>query len=74
MDGAATLCDLLDASPAEHGLQEGLQRIGRTVQTLRDAAANIDPLLPVEVDQAPADDSTVLRIAIGCIHEPDGIR
>jgi hypothetical protein len=73
VDGAATLCELLDASPAEHGLQDGLQRIGRVVQTLRDAAADIDPLLTVEVDQVPAGDSAVLRIAISCNHDPDGI-
>ncbi|WP_298235641.1 hypothetical protein [uncultured Azohydromonas sp.] len=73
VDGAATLCELLDASPAEHGLQDGLQRIGRVVQTLRDAAADIDPLLTVEVDQVPACDSAVLRIAISCNHDPDGI-
>jgi hypothetical protein len=43
------------------------------VQTLRDAAADIDPLLTVEVDQVPAGDSAVLRIAISCNHDPDGI-
>ncbi|NML16963.1 hypothetical protein [Azohydromonas caseinilytica] len=73
VDGGATLCERLDASPTEHGLQEGLQRIGRIVQTLRDAATNIDPLLTVEVDQVPAADGAVLRIAVSCNHDPDGI-
>ena len=73
VDHGAELCTLLDASPTEDGLQEGLQRIGRIVQTLRDAAADIDPLLTVEVDQVPAGDSAVLRIAISCNHDPDGI-
>ncbi|WP_157119406.1 hypothetical protein [Azohydromonas lata] len=73
MNHEAELCAVLDAAPTDHGLQEGLQRIGRVVQTLRDAAADIDPLLTVEVDQVPAEDSTVLRIAVSCNHDPDGI-
>ena len=73
VDSGATLCELLDASAAEHGLQNGLQRIGRTVQTLRDAATNIDPLLTIEVDQVPAGDSAVLRIAVSCNCDPEGI-
>jgi hypothetical protein len=73
VDNGATLCELLDASPSEYGLREGLQRIGRVVQTLRDAAADIDPLLTVEVDQVPANDSAVLRIAISCNRDPDGV-
>jgi hypothetical protein len=73
MNHSATLCGLLDAMPNEHGLQEGLQRIGRIVQTLRDAAADIDPLLTIEVDQVPAADSAVLRVAVSCNHDPDGI-
>ena len=73
MNHEAELCAVLDAAPTDHGLQESLQRIGRVVQTLRDAAADIDPLLTVEVDQVPADDSAVLRIAISCNHDPDGI-
>jgi hypothetical protein len=71
VDNGADLSALLDASPIE-GLQAGLQRISRIVQTLRDAAANIDPLLTAEVDQVPPGDSPVLRIAISCNHEPDG--
>jgi hypothetical protein len=51
MNHEAELCAVLDAAPTDHGLQEGLQRIGRVVQTLRDAATDIDPLLTVEVDQ-----------------------
>jgi hypothetical protein len=74
VDHGADLCTLLDTSPAGEGLQEGLQRIGRIVQMLRDAATEIDPLLTVEVDQVPADDSAVLRIAISCNHDPDGIQ
>jgi hypothetical protein len=73
VDHGVELCELLDASPTDQGLQEGFQRIGRIVQRLRDAAADIDPLLTVEVDQVPADDSVVLRIAISCNHDPDGI-
>jgi hypothetical protein len=73
MNHEAELCAVLDAAPTDHGLQEGLQRIGRVVQTLRDAAADIDPLLTVEVDQVPASDSAVLRIAVSCNHDPDGI-
>jgi hypothetical protein len=73
MNHEAELCAVLDAAPTDHRLQEGLQRIGRVVQTLRDAAVDIDPLLTVEVDQVPADDSTVLRIAVSCNHDPEGI-
>jgi hypothetical protein len=73
VDNRGELCALLDASPNEHGIQEGIQRIGRVVQTLRDVATNINPLLTVEVDQVPAGDSAVLRIAISCNHDPDGI-
>ena len=73
VNNSARLCAVLDTSPTDHGLQQGLQRIGRIVQTLRNAAAAIDPLLTVEVDQVPANDSTVLRIAISCNHDPDGI-
>ncbi len=73
VDHGVELCELLDASRTDQGFQEGLQRIGRTVQRLRDAAADIDPLLTVEVDQVPAHDSAVLRIAISCNHDPDGI-
>ena len=73
MNHEAELCAVLDAAPTDHGLQKGLQRIGRVVQTLRDAATDIDPLLTVEVDQVPAGDSAVLRIAISCNHDPDGI-
>jgi hypothetical protein len=40
---------------------------------MRAAVADVDPLLTVEVDQVPANDSAVLRIAIGCNHDPDGI-
>lgn len=43
---------------------ESIQCIGHVVQTLRNAAADIDPLLTVEVGQVPADDSAVLRIAV----------
>lgn len=73
VDHGAELAALLDASPTGHGLQEGIRRIGRVVQTLRDAAADIDPLLTVEVDQVVAGDSAVLRIAVSCNHDPDGI-
>ncbi|WP_156901790.1 hypothetical protein [Azohydromonas australica] len=73
VDAGGTLCALLDASPNDQGLQEGLQHIGWIVQTLRDAAADIDPLLTIEVDQVPAADSAVLRISVSCNHDPDGI-
>jgi hypothetical protein len=73
VDNTAMLCELLDASPTDQRLQEGIQRIGRIVQTLREAAADIDPLLTIEVDQVPAADSTVLRISVSCNHDPDGI-
>jgi hypothetical protein len=73
VDHGVELCELLDASPTDQGLQEGLQRIGRIVQRLRDDAADIDPLLTVEVDQVPAADSTVLRISVSCNHDPEGI-
>jgi hypothetical protein len=73
VDHGSELSALLDAAPNEQGLQQGLQRIGRIVQTLRNAAAAIDPLLTVEVDQVSANDSTVLRIAISCNHDLDGI-
>jgi hypothetical protein len=43
------------------------------VQTLRNAAADIDLLLTVAVDQVPDDDSTVLRLAASCNRDPDGI-
>jgi hypothetical protein len=69
----AVLCGVQDAWLTGDGLQAGLKRIGRVVQTLRDAAADIDPLLTVEVDQVPAHDSAVLRIAVSCNHDPDGI-
>jgi hypothetical protein len=72
-DNARTLCAVLDASPAGPGLQGEIQRIGRVVQTLRNAAADIDPLLSVEVDQVPVNDGALLRIAISCNHDPDGI-
>lgn len=70
---AGTLCAVLDMSSAGRELQQGIRRIGRLVQKLRSAAADIDPLLTVEVDQVPADDSTVLRIAVSCNHDPEGI-
>ncbi|WP_028997119.1 hypothetical protein [Azohydromonas australica] len=73
VDGGATLCKLLDASLTDQGLQEGLQRIGRIVQRLRDAAADLDPLLTVEVDHVPAADGTVRRISVSCNHDPNGI-
>lgn len=74
MNSKATLCGLLDALPNEYGFQERIQRIGQVVQMLRDAAAaEIDPLLTIEVDQVPAADSAVLRIAVGCNHDSDGI-
>jgi hypothetical protein len=73
VDHGVELCKLLDASPTDQGLHEGLQRISRIVQRLRDAAADIDPLLTVEVDQVPAAHSTVLRISVSCNHDPDGI-
>jgi hypothetical protein len=73
VDHGVELCELLDASPTNQGLQESLQRIGRIVQRLRDAVTDIDPLLTVEVDQVPAADSAVLRVAISCNHDPDGI-
>jgi hypothetical protein len=73
VDYGAELCGVQDASLTEDGLQEGLQRIGRIVQTLCDAAADIDPLLTLEVDHVPALDSAVLRIAVSCNHDPDGI-
>jgi hypothetical protein len=73
VDHGVELCELLDASPTDQGLQESLQRIGRIVQRLRDAVTDIDPLLTVEVDQVPAADSAVLRIAISCNHDPAGI-
>jgi hypothetical protein len=75
LDDADTLCAVLDETAVAHGLEEGLQRIGRIVQTLRDAAAEIDPLLSVEVDQIPVDDGAgaVLRIAVSCNHDPEGI-
>src|SRR5690349_3886793 len=72
VDNGTDLSALLDASPIDEGLQEGLQRISHVVQTLRDAA-DINPLLTVEVDQVLAGDSTVLRIAISCNHDPGGI-
>ncbi|WP_043458919.1 hypothetical protein [Azohydromonas australica] len=73
VDTGDTLCALLDASPSDQGLHEGIQRIGWIVQTLRDAAADIHPLLTIEVDQVPAADNAVLRIAVSCNHDPDGI-
>ena len=72
-DAAGTLCAVLDTSSSDHGLQRGIRHIGRLVQKLRSAAADIDPLLTVEVDQIPADDATVLRIAVSCNHDPVGI-
>jgi hypothetical protein len=73
VDHGVELCELLDASPTEPEIQEGLLHIGRIVQMLRDAATDIDPLLTVELDQVPANDSAVLRIAISCNHDPKGI-
>jgi hypothetical protein len=73
VDSRDTLCAVLDASPTEQGLSDRIQLIGRIVQRLRDIAEEIDPLLSVEVDQVPLDDSAVVRIAIGCNHDPDGI-
>jgi hypothetical protein len=67
------LCTALHASPSSPGLQAAIQRVAQLVQTLRDAAVDIDPLLTVEVDQLPANDSAVLRIAVSCNHDPDGI-
>ncbi|WP_029002012.1 hypothetical protein [Azohydromonas australica] len=73
LNNSARLRAVLDAVPTSHGLQQGLQRIGQIVQTLRNPVADIDPLLTVKVDSIPAGDSAVLRIAIGCNHDPDGI-
>jgi hypothetical protein len=70
---SATLAAMLDATVPDHAVQAGIRRIGRIVQTLRSAAADIDPLLSVEVDQVPTDDNAVLRIAISCNHDPAGI-
>lgn len=72
-DAAGTLCAVLDTSSSDHGLQRGIRHIGRLVQKLRSAAADIDPLLTVEVDQIPTGDATVLRIAVSCNHDPEGI-
>ncbi|WP_028999973.1 hypothetical protein [Azohydromonas australica] len=73
LNNSAQLCAVLDATPTGHGLRQGLQRIDRIVQTLRHAAADIDPLLTVEVDLVPAEDGAVLRIAVSCNHDPEGI-
>lgn len=69
LDGQATLCALLDAPTNDDGCQEAEQ----ILQTLRDAATDINPLLIVEMDPVPASDSAVLRIVIGCDNHPDGI-
>jgi hypothetical protein len=47
VDHAGTLCAVLNTSSSSHGLQRSIRRIGRIVQTLRSAAADIDPLLTV---------------------------
>ncbi len=69
LDGQAALCALLDASTTDDGCEEAEQLL----QTLRDAATDIDPLLIVEADPVPASDSAVLRIVIGCDNDPEGI-
>jgi hypothetical protein len=55
------------------GCRKDSDSLAGSVQTLRDAVANIAPLLTVEVDQVPADDSALMRIAISCNYDPDGI-
>ena len=72
-DHGPALCAMLDASAAAVDLQPSITRIGRIVETLRDAAADIDPVLRVGLDQVPANDGAVLRIAISCNHDTDGI-
>ena len=73
VDNSTRLCAVLDASPTGQGLQEALQHIARILETLCNAAADIDPLLSVEVDQMPANDGAMLRIAVSCNHDPAGI-
>jgi hypothetical protein len=75
LDHAPTLCATLDATTLARGLADDLQRTSRIVQTLRDAVADIDPLLTVEIDQIPVDDGAgaLLRIAVSCDHDPAGI-
>lgn len=75
LDHAPALCATLDTTTLAHGLADDLQRIGRIVQALRDAVADIDPLLTVEIDQIPVDGDAgaLLRIAVSCDHDPAGI-
>lgn len=72
-DHGPALCAVLDASAVATDLQPSITRIGCIVETLRDALADVDPLLRVGVDQVPANDGAVLRIAISCNHDPEGI-
>jgi hypothetical protein len=73
LDNASTLCAVLDAPPTQPELQADIKRIGRIVERLREAAAEIDPRLCVEVDQLPVHDGAMLRIAVSCNHDPEGI-
>lgn len=72
-DHGPDLCAVLDASATAVDFEPSITRIGRIVDTLRSAVADIDPLLRVGVDQVPANDGAVLRIAISCNHNPEGI-
>lgn len=72
-DHGPDLCAVLDASAASADFEPSITRIGRIVDTLRSAVADIDPLLRVGLDQLPANDGAVLRIAISCNHNPEGI-